>query len=148
MPRKKPEGIFKCMRRLIMERIVPGEIPDPTPIHIPGAEKPLTIQEEMKRFIREEIGRAAYVQESAESFEEADDFEDEEDQSDLLSAYTVIELRPEAADYDPNPTTDSTGEESESQMVPETGSEAPEPPTQSIPADQSSGAAIQKEAVS
>lgn len=92
-------SIFKCVRRLIMERVTPKEKLDPTPIHIPGMEKPLGLKEEMQRFIRQEISRAAVANSSAGSFEEEDDFEDEEDNYDLLSQYTVIDLHPEADGY-------------------------------------------------
>lgn len=122
MPRKK-EGVFKCVRRLIMERIIPGEVPDPVPIHIPGAETPLTLQEEMRRFIRTEISRAAVASEDAESFEESEDFSDDEDgQGDLLSQYTVIELHPEDNDYGIDEKTETKGQD-----VPPADKAPPEP---------------------
>lgn len=70
------------------------EYPDPTPIHIPGKDHPapLSLREEMQRFVRQEVSRAAEAAE-VETFEEADDFEIQED-PDLTSEYTVLNLQP------------------------------------------------------
>lgn len=92
------------MRRVIMGRENVQEVPDPTPIHIPGADRPLTIREEMQRFIREEISRAAVVNDGAGSFEEEDDFSEDGGENDFLSQYSVIELHPEEEDYRLTPT--------------------------------------------
>ena len=91
--------LIKAARELIWERETPQELPDPTPLHIPGLERPLSIQEEMKQFIRQEISNHAQT-EGFESFEEADDFEEEDGEADLLTDYTVIELRQDERPYD------------------------------------------------
>jgi len=70
------------------------EIPDPTPAAIPFQfSRPLSLQEEIKRFVRIEASRAA-ADAGAESFEEADDFEVDED-PDPLSPYELKEAVPE-----------------------------------------------------
>lgn len=74
------------------------EIPDQTPIEIPThLRRPLTLQEEIKRFIRIEASLAAQ-NDGLESFEEADDFEiDEMEADDIPTPYLVQEqmLTPE-----------------------------------------------------
>ena len=80
----------------LRERRNEGEQPDPTPIHIPGQEKPLSLREEMRRYIREQISAAApQVIPEAGTFEEEDDFEEDDDAYDILSKYTVLDLAPE-----------------------------------------------------
>lgn len=74
------------------------EWPDTTPVHIPGKtdrQAPLTLREEMQRFVRQEVSRVAAAREF-ETFEESDDFEIEDEEPDLTSPYTVRELRPPA----------------------------------------------------
>lgn len=92
-------------RRFFLDKLFPKEKPDPTPIHIPGSEAPLTLREEMRRFIRQEISVAAQAQEAG-SFEEEDDFDLPDEDSDLVSQYTVLELVPET----PEPKDDIEGE--------------------------------------
>lgn len=87
--------MFNTIRALIQARPTPGERPDPTPIHVPGLGRPLTLQEEMKRYIREEVSRVAIADGSAESFDESNDFSVRDDEGDLLSEYSVHELTPE-----------------------------------------------------
>ncbi len=123
--------VLQCFRRMIMARITPKEELDPVPIHIPGLGKPLTLQEEMKRFIREELSRAVVADDSAGSFTEEDDFSEDDGDADLLTQYTVTELFPESNDYDLEPS-----KEDKSQVVSETGEEAPEPGAESSPASQ------------
>lgn len=66
------------------------ENPDPTPIEVPlHLRRPFSLQEEMRRMIREEMSRAA-VSKGAESFEEADDF-DVDDDEELKSEYELDE---------------------------------------------------------
>lgn len=51
------------------------EILDPTPCSLPvGFERPLSIQEQLRRLIRHEVSQKA-VMDGQESFEEADDFD-------------------------------------------------------------------------
>lgn len=71
------------------------EVPDPTPVSVPhGWQRPLSLHEEIKRFIRLELSRGAQAVE-LETFEEAEDFEVEED-PDPLSAYEIPEAPLEA----------------------------------------------------
>lgn len=68
---------------------------DPTPVSVPlGYQQPLTLQEEMRRFIREEISRAA-ASGGAGTFEEEDDF-DIEDEELPLSQYEMDVMQEEA----------------------------------------------------
>lgn len=70
------------------------EIPDPTPAPMPpGIGRAFTLQEQIKRMIRQEVSRAA-EEEDLETFEEADDFDVDED-PDPLSAYELVEGVPE-----------------------------------------------------
>lgn len=72
------------------------EVPDPTPVSVPaGLSRPLSLQEEIKRFMRSEQMRIAAEAEGLETFEEADDFDVDED-PDPLSAYELPEAAPEA----------------------------------------------------
>ena len=73
------------------------EYPDPTPVHIPGKtdkEPPLTLREEMRRYIREQISTAAAAADHG-SFQDEDDFEEEDPTPDLTSPYTVRQMQPE-----------------------------------------------------
>jgi hypothetical protein len=70
------------------------EIPDPNPIELPGGfNRPPTLQEQIKRFIRAELSRQA-ADDGDETFEEADDFDVDED-PDPLSGYEIPEAVPE-----------------------------------------------------
>lgn len=69
------------------------EYPDQTPLHIPGKtdlQPPLSLRDEMMRYIREQVNLQAEAQ-RMESFEEAEDFEVDEE-PDLTTGYTVKEL--------------------------------------------------------
>ncbi|AXL15334.1 hypothetical protein [Microviridae sp.] len=73
------------------------EYPDPTPVHIPGKsdlKKPLTLRDEMQRYIANQVSLAAQA-EGTETFAEANDFDVEDDDLDYLSVYTVSDLQPE-----------------------------------------------------
>lgn len=51
------------------------QIPDPRPVEVPVEfQRPLSLQEEIKRYVRQELGRRA-ADAGAESFEESDDFD-------------------------------------------------------------------------
>lgn len=66
------------------------EIPDTTPVAIPaGWERPLSLHEQIKRFIRTELSSQAELQ-GEESFEEAEDF-DVDEEPDPVSPYEVPE---------------------------------------------------------
>lgn len=64
------------------------EVVDSTPISVPhNWQRPLSLHEEIKRFVRAELSRAAQDQD-VETFEDADDFDIDED-PDPLSAYEL-----------------------------------------------------------
>ena len=70
-----------------------GETPDPTPMEVATQPPPLTLRDEMRRFIKQELSQQ--VQNAGfESFEEADDFEidDFEEDPPMTTGYTVNEL--------------------------------------------------------
>lgn len=70
-----------------------GEVPDPTPVEFDAGAEPLTLREEMRRFIKQELSNQA-EHSGMESFEEADDFE--VDEPDIFTTeHTVIELKDE-----------------------------------------------------
>ena len=88
------------------------EIPDKRPIAVPaGWDRPLSLQDQIKRFIRSEASRAAAAA-GEETFEEADDFDVDED-PDPLSVYELPEARPEwpggVKDADGDPPPDPSG---------------------------------------
>lgn len=91
-------------REAIRTRPHAPEVVDPVPIHIPGEDRPLSLREEMRRFIRDEISKAA-VDNGVGSFEEEDDFEAEDAESDMLTPYTVLDMQPEPNEvgYEPDP---------------------------------------------
>lgn len=72
------------------------EIPDPTPLEMPlGMRKPESMEDMIRRFVRQEASRVAQA-EGMESFEEADDFEVEDDDlSDAPTQYMVPEVGPD-----------------------------------------------------
>jgi hypothetical protein len=96
VPESPPTG-GTPRRVLIQNRDIPNETPDDTPKHIPGLEKPLTLREEMRRFVKEELSRVARENDDP-TFEEEDDFDEDDPDADLLSPYTVHELTPEEGD--------------------------------------------------
>lgn len=103
-------GSFSCVpdrkvdyEVVCMESQTRQETPDPTPVTVGiPLERPLTLQEEMKRFIREEISQAAEVAQAG-SWEDEDDFDVDEDPS-PISAYELDEMQEEelASNYDPD----------------------------------------------
>lgn len=96
-------------RQLFQQQGLMGEHPDPTPIEIPGQERPLPLREEMRRYVREQIGQLAHHG-GAGDFEDEDDFELDEPLADIVSQYTVTEMAPEAGsprdDLEGEPTAD------------------------------------------
>jgi hypothetical protein len=79
------------------------QIPDPRPVEVPsGIGRPLSLQDEIRRFVRIEMSRKA-VSNELESFEEADDFVVDDDDDDFVSAYEVKEMVPEIGDVDASP---------------------------------------------
>lgn len=66
------------------------ELPDPTPVEVPiGFRRPLTLQEEIMRFVRREMSQIA-EQQGFETFEESDDFDVDDD----VMPYSRHELTP------------------------------------------------------
>lgn len=95
-------------REAIRLNRVGGETPDPTPVEIPvSCERPLTLRDEMRRFINSELSIQAQ-EHGAETFEESNDFDVDDIEQDLTSQYTVSELVPEPEmpkdDLDGSPT--------------------------------------------
>lgn len=71
------------------------EIPDPTPVEVPlDYTRPLTLQEEFRRFLQIE---ASIIAENAgfETFEEADDFDVDEEEVEFISPYEILEMSDE-----------------------------------------------------
>lgn len=77
------------------------EIPDPRQIEMPaGMSRPLTIEEQIQRYVRDHLSRAA-VENGTESFEESDDLEwEDSDADDFLTPYEVHMMAREAVDRD------------------------------------------------
>lgn len=91
----KSPTTWPSRREAIRESRVPGETPDQTPVHVPGkSDRPLTLREELRRFVRQELSRQAEEKMDAGSFQDEDDFEipENEDDGDLTTPYTVREL--------------------------------------------------------
>lgn len=85
------------------------ELPDPRPVEWPvGVSRPLSIQEEIQRFVRVEMSRRAQ-EHGMESFEEADDF-DVEEEDDWQSPYQLTELQEETIGAPPAPRSPSGSE--------------------------------------
>lgn len=82
----------------------PKEELDPTPVEVPigMTKRAPSLHDDMKRFIREEMSRAA-AEAGFESLEESDDFELDED-PDPVSRYELSEMQEEAIwPEDPDP---------------------------------------------
>lgn len=72
------------------------EVPDPTPVEVPlHLRRPASIQDDIKRMVREELSRAA-ADAGEETFEEADDFSVDDD-PDPFSQYELSAMQEEAA---------------------------------------------------
>lgn len=80
-------------RQRIRERQSEPECLSYEPLHIPGMDQPLTLREEMQRFIRQQISQIAQAN-NLGSFEDEDDFEEEDPDPDLTSPYSVTEMMP------------------------------------------------------
>lgn len=85
--RKRALGLkAACMR----------ETPDPTPLEIPeGHQRPLSLREDMQRFIRAEISRVAQETQHG-SFDEEDDFDEDDAEPDILTPYEAVCMLDEA----------------------------------------------------
>jgi hypothetical protein len=63
-------------QQMLRERRGPYEEPDPTPVELPaGHMKPLSLKQEMMRFVKSELLAEAARNEGFGSFEDEDDFE-------------------------------------------------------------------------
>ena len=101
---------------------------DLTPIAIPiGNKKPLSLQEEIQRFIRSEISENAESK-GEETFEEADDFEEENPETLDLSNYEFPEIQ---EDYIEAPQAPQEGD-----IPDEAPADQPAPPAESTEAPQ------------
>lgn len=79
------------------------QVPDPRPVEVPaGLGRPLSLHDEIKRFVRMELSRAAQAQ-ALETFEENDDFDVEDEEELPLSDYEVREMAAEPGDRDADP---------------------------------------------
>lgn len=77
------------------------QIPDQRPVEVPlELRRPLSIQEEIKRFVRQELSRRAEAS-ALETFEESDDFELDDEDDVPATQYELI-LVPEPGDVDPS----------------------------------------------
>jgi hypothetical protein len=66
------------------------EIPDSRPVEVPLMRRPLSLQDEIRRFVRQELSARAQDQ-GFESFEESDDFEVGDDSSEPSTVYEMDE---------------------------------------------------------
>lgn len=136
--KQRAESPVKSRRQLIRERAraSSAEKRDDTPRHIPGLsdlQKPLTLREEMQRFIRQEISRRA-DQHGEGSFEEEDDFEIDETEI-SLTKYAVSELTPEETPaYPLEPTAETPPTPPAEQETPEESTGAEGTPNDGAPA--------------
>ena len=65
---------------------------DPTPVELPtGVHKPLTLQEEIRRYVQLEQLKATMDGPESESFEEFDDLDEEEPEPDWPTPYVVMD---------------------------------------------------------
>ncbi len=91
MPQQKKR---KSYRQILAERIWTEDL-DTTPMAAPvGADRPMTLQEEIQRFIKTEISQAA-EDKQMETFEEADDFEEDDPDHVDLTPYNLTQLQEE-----------------------------------------------------
>lgn len=73
------------------------EHPDPTPVEIPiGHEQPESLEDTMRRFIREQVAAHYSEKEGAGTFEDEDDFDIEDEDPELLTPYEMTEMEEEA----------------------------------------------------
>jgi len=115
---------FSTRREAIRATRVGGETPDPTPVEIPvTSQRPLTLREEMMRFIRTEMSQQAR-QDGEETFEEFDDLDVDDEEPDFTTGYTVQELTDEEGAYLLEPEPESAVQESDQNFIPEEPSEA------------------------
>lgn len=71
------------------------EEPDLTVMHIPGnCHQPLSLRDQMRQFVREELSKQAEDNKMG-SFEDEDDFSEDDPEADITSPYEVTDLIPD-----------------------------------------------------
>lgn len=114
------------------------QLPDPRPVEWPTElKRPRSLQEEIQRFVRQELSRAA-DEAGLETFEEADDFDVAED-PDLLGV-TPYELSEEQVFKDPSDL--STKEPLPAKPAGDPAAAGEKPQGASAPAEPQSGGAV------
>lgn len=134
---EKLKRVWASRREALRSRHHQGEVPDPTPLHVPGkSDRPLSLRDEMRRFVREELSKQA-SQHDAGTFEDEDDFEEEDDAMDLLTPYTVSNLVPEGAapddDLEGKPTPEDLTPEEPSSVAADAATPNPAPSPETDP---------------
>lgn len=71
------------------------EVVDPQPHELMEPGRPLSIREELQRFVRGEMLKQRVEAEGHGSFEDEDDFTEDEEEPDLLSPYEAVMMAPE-----------------------------------------------------
>lgn len=115
-----------CLVEWLVEPITGNaEKVDPVPLEIPvDRQRPLTLREEMMRFIRTEISAQAERAGTFGSFEEEDDFSDED--GEIYSPYEVVEMDEEdGVGYPVEPTEKPVERENDIPAVAPDPSESP-----------------------
>lgn len=131
MSKEQPSEVRVMSRREALRQAAqrfPKEKPDPTPVAaIAQRQRPLTLREEMQRFIREQASEVAEMH-GHDSFEDFDDFEIDDEDPDLTTPYTVSELHSEFEEtLDGQPTAEDLSEEAEEGAGVQAGSAPGEP---------------------
>lgn len=87
--KEKSTKKYVSIRERLWQTVFPKETLDPTPVAVP-VRRPLTLREEMQRFIRTELSQEMAAR-GEPTFEEEDDFEidDYDDDLDLTTQYTI-----------------------------------------------------------
>jgi len=82
--------------RSLLGRLFGKPDPEPNsgiPFEVPGGERPLTMQEMIQKYIREEVSRdLGNSDQDVDSFDEADDFEEEDPETIPLTHHQVIAM--------------------------------------------------------
>lgn len=137
---EKIKRVWASRREALQRRHHQGEQPDPTPVHIPGMhERPLSLRDEMRRFVREELSKQAGNLDAG-TFEDEDDFSEDEGEPELTTPYTVTELTPEMvdqvkSDLDGEPTQEDLSSENQSLASADADADNPAPSPESPPVE-------------
>lgn len=90
-----------------------------------GWDRPLTLDEQLKRLVRIELSRQAESQ-GFESFEEADDFDISDDEGEFVSPYEIRPMTPYEGQEDPDGPDKGGGKGAAQKTAPEASSQAVE----------------------